>query len=247
MRRDKHRTPARPLGTDWSERERKTNILKAFVLLRSLSGRPSYFGDPDEITTETRLRATFLQKDKRATLTADIQLATDEHNVDEVVSTEESWYAKDFTSNRQRATLPLWIGLDIPRSVSSSNLTRYPTYLRNYDRGAFRIPESFQLPFRKMSGLIRGINYYNASQFTNPSRCPVSFEVARGRRFSTRSRGDYVQFLHDMYDARQSDSYNRFFEVVGPGGTGLVDGIEFNEIPTSSIEYKVRTGGKVRE
>ena len=94
------------------------------------------------------------------------------------------------------------------------------------------------------------MRYYSASQFTNPSNCPVSFGIekegdrSRGLRLSGHSK-----FLFDLYTEYKSKSegYNQFFDIIGPDGIGLINKIDFQEILTSSIDYSVRSGGKVRK
>jgi hypothetical protein len=51
-----------------------------------------------------------------------------------------------------------------------------------------------------------------------------------------------------MYSAKESPSdgrYARFIDFVGPHGLGLIDGLTFRKVPTSSTSYSVRVGGKV--
>jgi hypothetical protein len=102
----------------------------------------------------------------------------------------------------------------------------------------------------KISNFADGIRYYGASQFTNPSTCPVYFEIEKE---GLRSRGlklkGHEKLLFDLYTEKKGKgtNYKYFFDIVGPRGLHLIDGIEFDDIKTSSLEYSVRLGGKVRK
>lgn len=92
------------------------------------------------------------------------------------------------------------------------------------------------------------IRYYGASQFTNPSDCPSSFQIeADGHLRVPRLRG-HVKILFSMYSAQKTDpnhKYQQFLEMVGPRGLRLIDGIKFREVETSSTDYEVQVGGRV--
>jgi hypothetical protein len=97
---------------------------------------------------------------------------------------------------------------------------------------------------------ISSISYYSASQFTNPASCPISFEVEGDKKRRTGiSITGHKKFLYDLYQEHRnkSDSYKEFKDLVGPAGIGLVEEIDFNEIITSSSNYSVMTGGKVKK
>ena len=46
---------------------------------------------------------------------------------------------------------------------------------------------------------------------------------------------------------KNSDGYDQFMKLVGPKGIGLIDKLKFREINTSTSDYRVMTGGKVRK
>jgi hypothetical protein len=95
------------------------------------------------------------------------------------------------------------------------------------------------------------MKYYSASQFTNPSNCPVSFEIEKEGKYSRGLRlQGHTRFLNDLftqYRAKDSSGFQDFFDIIGPDGIGLIDKISFQEILTSSIEHTVRSGGKVEQ
>tara|TARA_R100000152_G_C6736935_1_gene161014 strand:+ start:8 stop:763 length:756 start_codon:yes stop_codon:yes gene_type:complete len=104
-----------------------------------------------------------------------------------------------------------------------------------------------------ISEYIANISYYSASQFTNPSNCPISFEVEAegnsGLRRGISIRSSHKTFLYNMYSEfkENTEAYSEFFNIVGPSGIGLIDKIDFKEIETSSSSVSVLTGGTVRK
>ena len=225
----------------------KTNVLNAIVLLRALTTDRDPPRSRDHIAHESKLKATFEFDGKKAILTSNVLVATDENNSDVVLGSVQKWYAKDFTGNAKRLEIPLWFHRYVNRKgwYNDARMMHYAMHLEE----ELDIPDDFRKALLKISSFLSSMKYYSASQFTNPSLCPVSFEVEQDgtRRRGIGLRGQHNRFLYDLYHARETDSYAEFFSVVGPDGIGLVDGIEFKEIPTSSIDYTVRSGGDVHE
>jgi hypothetical protein len=185
-----------------------------------------------------------------------MQLLTDENNADEIFGSDQSWYAPDFTGNRSRIKAPLALGLilDNERTSRFDQYWEYMTLRRykfEYDEVNMRaaVPNEFQNALVLIARHLLDLKYYSASQFTNPSLCPVSFEIEQEEgiyRRGVRLRG-HAGFLYDLYEAQKSPKYQHFFSVIGPDGIGLIDELDFNEIQTSSIEYHIRSGGVVHQ
>src|SRR5579871_1419240 len=77
----------------------KTNVLQAILLLKKLADeRPerSYHRRPSEPLDETHITVDFQFDNKRANLVADVQLDTDEGNSDVILSSQNTWHAKDY-------------------------------------------------------------------------------------------------------------------------------------------------------
>ena len=230
-----------------------TNILNAILLLNKLTDfRERRFLERTESTSECQLRISFRYNHKKAILTAKANLLTDENNADEIYGSKQSWYAKEFTNSAKRINAPLGLSRETlhSRRILVSEGEYYFARDLPVARGGYQyrraVPEPFIPAFSSIAGFLRNMRYYSASQFTNPSLCPVSFEVEqdgellRGLRLKGHSR-----FLYDLYSARETRSYDQFYNVIGPDGIGLVDKIEFSELRTSSIDYRVRSGGRV--
>ena len=228
----------------------KTNILNAMLLLHSLTEefRLGRYGNEELPTSECKVRARFDIEGKTATLNATIPTFTDEANHDIVIGATERWYLKDFTGKSRRPSIPLWYARSMLRGSRVS-----ATRARMYHYSRYRIPDtdgSTLKPICTVADFLSSMSYYSASQFTNPSRCPVSFEIETEGESSRGVRLDgHAKFLFDLYTEFKSDSkvYQQFFEIVGPSGIGLVDCIDFKEVLTSSIDYSVKSGGRLQE
>lgn len=228
----------------------KTNVLHAILLLRSLTVEPAYRPRDEQALDKSQLKVKFGLGDKFATLTANVGLFTDDNNWDRVVNADEGWYARDFTKRRTRIKVPLWLGRFLESPGDHRIMTaRARSYF--YHFGKNEIPESFRPFLITVSQFASDIKYYSASQFTNPSRCPVSFQVETGlkavRASSHRGHGKFLFDLFVEYQKRETSNYDQFLAIIGREGIGLIDKIEFKEILTSSVEYSVRSGGRVRK
>lgn len=230
----------------------KTNILTALLLLRKLAQEYQHYRHPvEEPTGQCKLKVWFDLDDKEVTLSAIVNIFTDENNSDVVLSSRQQWYAKDFTGNRKRIDLPLLLAHEFSRTEESErffSLARRRMYGVDLEK-VFKVPTSVRMPIAQIARDLSEMRYYSASQFTNPANCPVSFEIEKEGTFS-RGIGlsGHAKFLFDLYNSSKSPDntgYMQFFEIIGPKGISLVDNIDFKAIPTSSIDYSVRSGGGV--
>ena len=109
--------------------------------------------------------------------------------------------------------------------------------------------EKIQFPIRLMSSL-SNLSYYSATQFSDPSKCPISIELDDFRMsFRGRMNRIHQQFIYDLYRAHKSSNSNfqLFINTVGRNGLGLIDNIEFRDHTIPSSSYKVKTGGKIQQ
>jgi len=123
--------------------------------------------------------------------------------------------------------------------------------MTNIDFNAFHnFRNKNQHLFPDIVSLFNGINYYSASQVSDPSRCPVSIELEEGRPLKrSRSYASHEQFIFDLYRTwkEQGKSYKRYLSTVNKEGIGLIDDFEFTEVDMPSSSYEVRSGGKIRK
>lgn len=229
----------------------KTNILSAIKLLPSLCySRGRHFGSEEPITSTCEIKTWYEIDDLTITHVAKLNIVTNEKNQDEIIDSSEHWLIPSSAGGRRKVGVSSGILFDIfqERPLSAGGLnsrrsTHFVEFLtsRGLDSKALAILE-------KVIRLVTGINYYSASQFTNPGSCPISFEVeGDARRRTGISISGHKRLLYDMYQEsrKKTDTYSEFLNLVGDDGIGLVESIDFNEVTTSSSNYSVMTGGKV--
>lgn len=232
----------------------KTNIMNALLLLRKLTEERSFFYIRDwEPTGHCNLKTTLNLNNVDATLSADIDICTDDNNIDIVVASDQYWNLKHITGNNKKVKLPLALAIE---STRLDDYSRFSDYQRRISHSALRpIFREVSAPARTLLGQIAlhlsQIRYYSASQFTNPANCPVSFELEKeGTTTKSGRLTGHAKFLFDLYNSRKrpkASGYQQFIDIIGPNGIGLVDQISFNEITTSSVQHSVRIGGIVTE
>ena len=223
----------------------KTTVLTAFFLLQSLAVETPFPTEVEEALNPCRLKASFKYNGSRAVLRTDIQLRTDESNKDVILKAIQSWNAKEFTGSSRGIKVPLWLA---HREFFRYELPRLYRFRLRSSSHQEPLPPQFKPVIKAIGTFLQEMKYYSASQFTNPSLCPVSFEVEQegSRRRAVRLRG-HGRFLYDLYKARQTLSYAQFLQVIGPSGVDLINEIRFKEIPTSSVDYQVRSGGQIQK
>lgn len=188
----------------------KTNILNAILLLRSLTADRASRREIDEQVSESVIKAAFSYEDKKITFTARINLLSDENNDDLIVGAKQSWSVKDFTNSAKRIDLPLSVARALSKTKEQDGITMLSTgdddYFIEYSLGTAHfvypardlkdVPEALLKAMGKIATFLGDIKYYSASQFTNPSLCPVSFEVEQEgqRRRTARVRGHANSF-----------------------------------------------------
>lgn len=229
----------------------KTTLLNAIQLLPKLctSARP---GPAPTVVCSLRARFAF-PEGQTATLIAKIGLDTDEHNRDVVVASEQSWYLPDFTGSKRHSKFPLSLVTEPFRYFGSRQASLFePDDLRL----ARHFPQHFRdfvdaaPPLTAIGQFLNDAAYFSAAQFTDPTSCPASIEIDQSDHPSwttIRRLKGHAKFLSDLYAAFKTPSgqYQEFAEVVGPKGIHLVDEITFQEFETSSVEYAVRSGGRI--
>jgi ABC-type lipoprotein export system ATPase subunit len=227
----------------------KTNILNAVLLLRKLSEQRRYVREREEEegTGKSKLKVSFCVGGKKAILTASVGLYTDESNTDVVVGSRQTWYMKDFTGDAKRVNIPLFVGAD---RGHGGDLMMYFHHRAEWASAGAPTSDQALKAVATVGRFISEMRYYSASQFTNPGKCPVSFEIeTEGLRSRGLRLGGHRKFLYDLFIASQRNTagYQQFFDIIGPSGIGLIEKIDFKSLVTSSVEYSVRSGGKFRK
>jgi hypothetical protein len=187
---------------------------------------------------------------------------TDEHNFDDVYSASLKFNFREFADYSEWISIPVQfltfpgafpmpdepkIGMRQMRQMGLFRYFPFPDYEKYRMVAKSR---NIRALLSNVAAFFDGINYYSASQFSDPSRCPVSIELEENRplrRF--RNIVGHEQFVLDLYKSfKENDTqYKRYINTVGTDGIGLVDNIRFTEVEMPSSSYEVKVGGKIRK
>jgi hypothetical protein len=229
----------------------KTNILQAIMFLNKMSQEEEFDRFRSKLINVTsKINFTFQCEKSMCRLKALIDAITNNLNIDNLVSARQKWTFKNPRGKKDSFELPLIIGANPNERMIHHQYIYYRRQFRNrYAANFLDTPKWVLDKISLISKFCRGMRYYSASQFINPGACPVSFEVEKEGEYSRPSRlYGHSKFLYDIYNAQKEASsgrYSQFFHIVGPLGLRLVDKISFKEIRTSSIDVRVRVGGRI--
>jgi ABC-type lipoprotein export system ATPase subunit len=227
----------------------KSNILNGILLLKKIALASHIPSNKEPVLSGCKLRTWFNLNGKALRYEALIKYATNERNIDEDVSATEEWNFKDITGRDKGVNIPLAIMRETER------FSQQPAR----ERGLW-LPQIRWLPVDKkldkqmkllepVFDFIKKISYYSASRFTDPSKCPASFEL-EGKRLSQslpRHGEEHLQFMYDLYSAYKSktNEFKEFLSLVGSDGISLVDDIKYDEIDVPPAIFKGVKGGRV--
>jgi hypothetical protein len=240
----------------------KTNILQAIMLLSKLAqAEPYRVGEYHAARGSPSVKTEFRASGVSVRLDARVDVLTGESNNDVIQNSRQKWVLTRKGGPQISAEFPLWLaaqftsgGMPSMYHLRAHGLHFPARFLKR--QGAFwpgnifgKQPKWAIRTFVNIATYCAGIRYYGASQFTNPRSCPVSFEIEQDETPRRLFRqGGHARLLYDLYIASKSEvnhRYRQFLDLVGPRGLKLIDGLRFTEVPTSSVDYSVRVGGKV--
>jgi hypothetical protein len=201
-----------------------------------------------------RISAELEHKGEIIRIKCDLTLESDERNNDYVQNVNVKWKFGDSNSRS-------W--LDIPLEMISyketSNYVELPLFAvqRMTKLGWYNTRKIQEVLTPHILTLLNetieffsGINYYSASQFSDPSRCPVSIELEENKVFrrSARMSTGHDRFILDLYKVYKAGGveYKRYLNTVNKSGIELIDDISFTEVEMPSNAYEVKSGGKIK-
>ncbi|HLD18571.1 MAG TPA: AAA family ATPase [Candidatus Nanoarchaeia archaeon] len=228
----------------------KSNILNAILLLRKIC-RPRYVPPHEGDTSFNKCSISAnLQYDKKSLqMKGEIIFETDERNYDEIQRTNLKWNLLEFTGESQWVSIPIEL-IAFPDSFHAYPRSLHHRALTRTSYQEFRkVLQKNQHLLSEVVSFFSGINYYSASQFSDPSRCPVSIELEEQRPLRrARTFAGHEQFMLDLYRTWKAHGkpYKRYLSTINKEGIGLVDDFEFTEVEMPSSSVEVRSGGKIR-
>jgi predicted ATP-dependent endonuclease of OLD family len=223
----------------------KSNILNSIQLLKRIN-RNRYFHQPSlfEKLSHTRLELLLEIDGQIFNLKADIYYDTNESNIEEIYSAELK--VKNITKTNSKW---LEIDADLFEFVDYVNKTSSKVDVNQIRLRKDKPIEEVRFAIELITYLTN-ISYYSATQFSDPTKCPISLELEDSRLVRPyRKSKTHEQFLYDLYRAYKTDekSFKKYINTVNQNGIGLIDNITFfdHNIPSSSL--KVRAGGQVQK
>jgi hypothetical protein len=179
---------------------------------------------------------------------------TTEYGSEELTPYHTEWNFREF--NRPDKWVELPFGLGDPSYLFQHNLrivrrTRVRTGRMLRWRSASDVLNKSEVAaIADIGQFLGGMSYYGASQFTNPAKCPTSFEYDEERPHRPSiMRSEHGKFMIDLYLAflarNERTDYEEFFNLVGPEGLRLVDQIHFKDYGLPESRLRVGAGGKV--
>lgn len=244
----------------------KTNTLNALNLLAL--PLPSRWRSSQEILSpaETRITALFVINGRRVGLRLHLTFSTTSRGNDEILGYKEEWSFPFEPSLRTWMEIPPFILPDEntkQRHLFEFEVEKYFEFSPKNSRGGSSKYSEIKRKWNLLSSsevtksiqaineFRRGIRYYSASQFTNPTHCPSNFEVdsdlrlERTHRLSTSS--SHLAFLYDLYRLKNSNNelYKEYEGFVSRQQLGLISRLTWKEIKLSSNTVEVKTGGKI--
>lgn len=219
----------------------KSNILNALQLLTKSRRNRRYFEEEhNENFLTTKLNLTLEYEEKLLFLRANIFYETDERNTDEIFNIDLK-YRLENTAVRK------WNKLN-------NEFLEVADFMNK--KGLVDVPKNKQFQTEKAKWEIKflqhliKVNYYSATQFSDPSKCPISFELEDlrlTRSFRREATHEYFMYeLHRTFKTKP-DTFKLFLNTVNRNGIQIIDDFQFIEHEVPSSSYKVRAGGKIEK
>lgn len=235
----------------------KTNILNGVLLIKRIARLNRGTREDESILSGCKVKYVFDLNQREIKYEALVKFAVNERNTDDVVAADQKWNFESITGDNKWVKLPLTI-FDELRLLREFDFSAkheqdyFADRLASFSRSVGidpRFLDSIRAITQEVEMFARGITYYGASQFTDPSKCPNSFEIEVDRPSKRRSLRDseHVQFMYDLYAASKpaTETYLEFKSLVCKDGIALIDDLEFQEVDVPSNIYQVFTGGRL--
>lgn len=244
----------------------KTNLLSAIRLLSLPSNRYARTTSDAKAANETVVTAWFSVGGRKIGLKLEIRLTESNRNTDEVIGIVETWNLLAITGNKGWKKMPP-LGLFSKEGVVRLRFEREMLFLESKIKNDPSLSQKYaeQLDFdtslidngevmktlKAISQFRNGIAYYSASQFTDPTRCPSSFEIDEDSRLSEAYGVSkvHLKFIHDLYALKTSnpDLYAEYEKFISRQHLGLVSRITWKAIVLSSNTADVKSGGSIKK
>lgn len=244
----------------------KTNVLQGLLLLKKLEKvrHSEKHRRQDKKTNACKLRVVFQIGKIKITYIAVISYLADELNADEITDADERWII-DFPDGKSvNAEYPLSL-LRVPVREAKWMYFEHVSRKDGQDKDSFNPSEVVKLNSKfeetvqvyvpilvEIAKFVSKMNYYSASQYTNPANCPAFFELASENYFARRyayprANLAHVRFLKDLHNLNEKNEvgFQEYSSLIGKEGLHLVDKVEFHAVDLPSSDIELQTGGKI--
>ena len=219
----------------------KSNILNSLQLLKRARRSRRYFGDElNENILTTNINLTVEYEDKDVLIRSKIYYNTDERNNDEIFNIESKYRFSDGPARQ-------WISIDPEFYDVADFMNR---------KSLDVVPKNKQFQSEKAKWEIKflqklsKVTYYSATQFSDPSKCPISFELEDSRLSrSYRSNVSHEYFMFELHKTSKEkpETFELFLNTVNQQGIQIIDDLQFIEHEVPSSSYKVIPGGQIQK
>jgi len=238
----------------------KSNVLNSILLIKKVFGvHHRYYRSVDEesLSGNCFFEVVLENNDNLVYVKDKIVYKTDDNNQDEVVYVDLQWKFSQYLDNK-------WVNIPIEYILNDGKSNRlYFLHSLRRQRASVKKMKELSLFFdsqtfkdhllplvRKVVKFFDSISYYSASQFSDPTRCPISVEFEDGESSVRYSRlGAHEAFVSELYqtwNANKKD-FKIYLNLVGPDGINLVQDIYFKTVEMPSSVYKVQSGAKIKK
>jgi predicted ATP-dependent endonuclease of OLD family len=251
----------------------KTNVLHALLLLKREPSR-LYQKSTESPDFRCELGASFGDAQiptQHLDHKTKIAFAASRRNAEEVLDKKDSWklkgfewsektfdsYEFDFVSGRSRRYISSRsiAGTEIIRFVENGKLINVlkrggVSSVHSANSPLSNIPKNVVTAARGVKELIDGMQYCSASQFTNPSLSPTSFEIDEDGDLTDNyaaSRLDHTKLIFSLYKFKKQNElgYEKFLSMVGESGLKIIKKIDWQEKEFSTTAFEVRSASTV--
>lgn len=219
----------------------KSNILNGLQLLKKARRSRRYYSDDqieNVLTTQLNLSVEF--ENRLIFLRAKIYYDTDERNNDEVFNIELKYRFSDSPPRKwEQIDAEYFEVVDYMNKHSTDQIPRIRQFQKEKAKWEIRFLQQ-----------LNQVSYYSATQFSDPSKCPISFELEDSRLSrTTRGNQSHEYFMYELYRTYKykPEVFSLFLNTICQDGIQIIDSLNFieHQVPISS--YKVRPGGQIQK
>jgi ABC-type cobalamin/Fe3+-siderophores transport system ATPase subunit len=247
----------------------KTNLLHGLMLMGISPTRNIQFSrsSEDAYTRKSTIEADFVVVDIPVQMRATIAYRPPDEGGEQVHLLKEEWQFRD-TEGTTEWLSPVDIMPLLPDADARKNELVNYVYLRTLgtlSEGAQRrvfmqgvnpppqatLSKERAAAYSDIQRFRARINYYSASQFTNPALYPTSFEIdekgSLARDYRYRPEPPQTRFLFELYSLSQANPaiYDQYISLINDDGVGLIRSINWRAVKLRSQVYQVHAGGRV--